>query len=340
MSQQQHTRTLLGPADPAGTVTVAAPRLCAAALITQAEAATASAGGRRPTRRRVLVAAGTVVVVAVGGTAAYPLLRPDVARPPAGVADLGLVNPIAYQLDTGAPAAGPYLRELAAKITDAPLDRHSGTYAYVHSKSWGGMVVTSEQGYVMSYVLDTRAWLASDGSGRQRIHQLDPRFPDEASRRYWEKELKHQRPAATAAPDRGYDDIPAVPGGGLKPLPTDPAGMADVLGVAGGTADAIGNIFHVYEQYAVPRASRAAILTVLAGLDGVLWRGEVTDRAGRTGVAVTFDDSAEHQEQHLLIFDPGTGELLANELLGVGGLRRTVNYYCLYLETDRTDRLG
>src|SRR5690606_35305126 len=69
--------------------------------------------------------------------------------------------------------------------------------------------------------------------------------------------------------------------------------------------------------HVVPLATRAAILTVLADLPGWSWRGEVTDRAGRDGVAVTFNDP-EHNQEQLLIFDPATGVLLAHELVTLG----------------------
>lgn len=92
-----------------------------------------------------------------------------------------------------------------------------------------------------------------------------------------------------------------------------------------------------YLRYAVPRETRAQILRVLADVPGFLWRGEATDRAGRKGLAITFDDR-EHDEQELLIFNPGTGELLASELV-VPSLKRTSTYIVI-LGTDLTDHLG
>jgi hypothetical protein len=339
MSESQYTQTLLAPADPARTVAVAPPRLSAADLIAQAEAA-AAAGHARPTRRLALAAAGAVV--AAGAAAAYPRLRSGngggTASPPPATADLGLVVPIAYQIATDPPPAGAYLRQLAATITDAAVDRHSGSYTYLHRKSWDGMVRTSSEGHVMSYVEDLELWLAPDGSGRQRHQELPPQFPDEASRRYYERLLGQVRPSGTY-PRRWNDDLPAG-SAPTAPLPTDPAAMAAKLGVEGGTADVIGNVAHVYEQYAVARRPRAAILTVLAGQAGIRWRGAVTDRAGRAGVAVTYDDSTAHQEETLMVFHPATGELLAYEMLGTGKLRRTVNAYLLFLAQDRTDRPG
>ncbi|MFD0594120.1 hypothetical protein ACFQZ4_17930 [Catellatospora coxensis] len=105
-----------------------------------------------------------------------------------------------------------------------------------------------------------------------------------------------------------------------------------------GAAGAVGKqTSKVFGRYAVARQTRAEILRILADVPGFRWRGEVTDRAGRDGLAVTFDDR-EHGQQHLLIFHPRTGELLAWELLTLGPVR--MNAYVLILETGRTDRLG
>jgi hypothetical protein len=62
----------------------------------------------------------------------------------------------------------------------------------------------------------------------------------------------------------------------------------------------------------------------------------VTDRAGRPGLAITFDDR-EHKMRFLLIFHPKTGELLALELLNLTPV--WISMYLLYLGTDRTDKI-
>ena len=80
-----------------------------------------------------------------------------------------------------------------------------------------------------------------------------------------------------------------------------------------------------------------AVLRVLADLPGFRWRGQVTDRAGRAGMAVTVDDR-EHDAQSLLIFDPGTGELLAHERLTLSPVR--ISSYQVILDAGRTDRMG
>ena len=60
---------------------------------------------------------------------------------------------------------------------------------------------------------------------------------------------------------------------------------------------------------------RAALYRVAAGLGGVELVGSMTDRAGRTGKAVsmTNDQSSRGLERRVLIFDPETSVLLAEE---------------------------
>ena len=79
------------------------------------------------------------------------------------------------------------------------------------------------------------------------------------------------------------------------------------------------------------------VLDILADLPGLGWRGEVTDRNGRAGLAVTYDDVA-HDEQWLLVFDQHTGVLLAKELVLLKSGR--VDVYSLFLATGRTNQPG
>lgn len=72
----------------------------------------------------------------------------------------------------------------------------------------------------------------------------------------------------------------------------------------------------------VPPRAESAILRVLARSPGLIDSGEVTDRAGRRGVAVSLDSAYTGlPTRYTLIFDPGTGGLLGEEesLLGNPG---------------------
>jgi hypothetical protein len=360
MRAELQTRTLLGPADPARGAPAPPRRLSATDLIALAEASVgsttkaaakasaaapaqpvikAAAWGRtgpprlRPRLGRRLVLAGVVTAVAVAGVALARPSHPDGA----GVGSAGpaaaagpVVAPVAYQLDANAPAAGRYLRALAAQLTAAPYDGSTGRYAYHRSRTWGDPILTAADGrHVLGYASDYQSWDLADGSGTYRRTPLPPQFPDEESREYWLSRLP-----AVPRPDSGENQ--ASPD--VVPLPADRAGIADLLAVRYGAVSVFKEVLRVYERYVVPKATRALLLTVLADVPGFRWRGEVRDRVGRRGVGVTYDDRAHH-EQSLLIFDPRTGGLLGWEIV-TPQPRRVVNTYSVLLATSRTDQPG
>ncbi|MEU4554023.1 CU044_5270 family protein [Micromonospora violae] len=332
----ERTRTLLGPADPARNAAVGPPLVSARELIDRADATETVAGRRRvrPARRVVLVA-GTLAV-AVGAVAVLQPFgggAPDTPDEPVAAAGLVLV-PVAYQFDADPPPAGPQLRRLADKIKDAAYDHQSGRYMYHHSKLWGDPVMTSADGrHHVAFASETKVWQAADGTGNQASSQLEPQYPDQESRDYWQRESS-ARPAATGTP---APNVIPLPPRELRPPSAVPSELRERLKVEYGAGAASKEVSTLYGRYVVPRATRAAVLRVLADVPGFRWRGQVTDRAGRNGVAVTFDDR-EHDAQSLLIFDPTTGELLAHERLTLSPVR--ISSYKVILGTAWTDRVG
>jgi hypothetical protein len=87
----------------------------------------------------------------------------------------------------------------------------------------------------------------------------------------------------------------------------------------------------LYRETYMDRPARAALLRLVAVQPGVMFLGEVTDRAGRTaiGVAVT-----EGGVRFSLLFDRQTGVLLASERAVPGYV---LDDYTLYLTLDRRD---
>ncbi|WP_433266058.1 CU044_5270 family protein [Micromonospora vinacea] len=332
----ERTRTLLGPADPARNAAVGSPLVAARELIDRADATETVAGRRRvrPTRRLVLtagtlaVAAGAVAVIQPFGGPA-----PDVPGGPGNAAGLVLV-PVAYQFDADPPAAGPQLRMLADKIKDAVYDHQSGRYMYHHTKVWGDPVMTSADGrHHVAFAGASKVWQAADGTGSQINTQLEPQYPDQGSRDYWQRN-PDSRPAVEGTPAPAMIPLPPAE---LRPPSAVPAELRELLKVEYGAGAASKEVSTLYGRYVVPRATRAAVLRVLADVPGFRWRGQVTDRAGRNGVAVTFDDR-EHDAQSLLVFDPRTGELLADERLTLSPVR--ISSYKVILDTAWTDRVG
>jgi hypothetical protein len=91
-------------------------------------------------------------------------------------------------------------------------------------------------------------------------------------------------------------------------------------------------------------AQRAALYAVAARIPGVDLVGEVTDSAGRRGIAVAKDDDVNHMRS-ILVFDPQTSVLLAEEESTLDG--NSLGYpagvhvdSATYLETAIVDSLG
>ncbi|MFI6262148.1 CU044_5270 family protein [Micromonospora sp. NPDC051006] len=338
MFGEERTRTLLKRIDPARHNTIAPPRLSARDLINRAEAITEPVAYRRQARpiRRLVLTAGAVAI-AVGAAAiaqTFGPSNPDTSEitGPTG-ADPGVVLvPVAY--GSGTRDAGSQLRAMANRLAGTEYDNRAGRYMYHHMKTWGDPVMTSADGrHHVAFADERKVWQAPDGTGSQVTTQLEPQYPDQESRDYWQRNLKPKADAsATPAPD-----IMPLPPMDLAPLPSGRAQLNDLLKIRFGGGAVSKQVSTVYGRYVVPRQTRAEILRVLADVPGFLWRGQVTDRAGRKGLAITFDDR-EHNQQSLLIFDPNTGELLAHELLTLSPVR--ISAYRVILGTAWTDRLN
>ncbi|HYN96147.1 MAG TPA: CU044_5270 family protein, partial [Pilimelia sp.] len=286
-----------------------------------------------PRRNRRLVLAAGALAAAVVAYSAMPIGDegpPRAAPPPGADADAGpVLVPIAFEVNADPPAAGARLRDLAARLADAPYDGRTGRYAYHRVKTWGDPIQASPDGrHVMGIVSERRTWRLADGSSRTAATPLTPQFPDRASRDYWMSrpgELPEGKPYELAEP----------PSGDPATLPTDQAGIARMLGGDAAGSGVAKHLVWLYSRYVVPKRTRAHVLTAVAQAPGWVWRGQVTDRAGRRGVAITFDDRANDQRS-LLVFDPRTGALLAHEIVS-GGLRE-VSTYVVILETARTNQ--
>jgi hypothetical protein len=334
-------RTLLGPADPAANPEIGPPVVTTADLIARADREPRPISVAfedlpmpgRITRRKVLVAAG--LAVGVAGSTAVPLLAalrdraPDVSLPAGRV-----VAPLVFQLREDPPTAREQLRALARQIGDAPHDGRTGRYAYHHTRDWG-MTVQTADGHDMSYVQEHWTWIAADGTGRIRTVQLEPEFPDAASERYWRKMLRDWKPDPSQTTSSPTEDIQGP--SGRRAAPADRTALAEALHLQTGGADTAKAVFDLSTLYILSRTMRATLLELLAEARGFVWRGNVTDRAGRTGVAVSNDD-AGHDVRSVLVFDSRTGELLAFEFVQAKASKVTT--YGLLLETNWTEQPG
>jgi hypothetical protein len=338
MSSTESTRALLGPADPARGVRVPEPRLPAMALIDRATTTTAFDDVRPSAPRRAVrfalpaataaAAAATVaVVVLVPGGAGDSTRDPRAGtNPPTTSAPehsaRGLVvTPVAYAIADNPPSASAELRALARRIGDAPYDSRTGRYAYVRTKTWGDPQMSSEDGkYSVGYTHEDEKWQSAVRPGVQSTTMLPYEFPDEASRDHF----KDMPPPDKQPSLMTIDAVGEVPAGRVR--------LARQLYAGHGPIGIAKAVDAVYSRYPLARANRAMVLDILADEPAFRWRGEVTDRAGRKGVAITGD---EQGARVVLIFDPATGALLASEHVFLRPPTPILGAYAVFLSYDR-----
>ena len=256
------------------------------------------------------------------------------------LAALGLVAvlasgllPVGPRPDPAAAAALNHAADIAAAQPDAPGD------GYRHTKSEGAYLSgiggwpDHPNGVWALVPVSREIWIKPDGSGRLIESRGEPTWFGPADRAAWQAEGSPDLRGTPFSDMRFGPTPPGVdpwdpqpwPGSlyyeNVDALPTDVGTlrhMIDERAVAGGGATdyerftIVGDLLR--ETVAAPKV-RAALYRVAAGLNGVELVGSMTDRAGRTGTAVsmTNDQSSRGLEQRVLIFDPQTSSLLAEE---------------------------
>ena len=262
-------------------------------------------------RLRVVGALAALAIVAVLASGLLPLgLRPD----PAAAAALNRVA------------------DIAARQPDGPRDgyRHTRSEgAYLHCL---GGSPDHPNGYCALLPVSREIWIKPDGSGRKIESRGEPIWFGPADRAAWQADgspdLRGQPSDTRFGPTPpGVDPwVPQVWPGSLyyqnvDALPTDVGALRHLIDERAAAAEGatdyerftiVGDLLR--ETVAAPKV-RAALYRVAASLNGVELVGSMTDRAGRTGtaVAMTNDQSSRGLERRLLIFDPGTSVLLAEE---------------------------
>nr|WP_240955539.1 hypothetical protein [Micromonospora sp. HNM0581] len=203
------------------------------------------------------------------------------------------------------------------------------SYEYLHLQRW-----TRTSGAIRRE--DLRRWRHPDGSGREVFR----RAPDVRSIDH-QPSPKDRTLFAQAAPTttRYQGDLhPYLP----KPLPADPAALADLLGPPELAAESAyprlltwGVVNLTTSQY-LDHNERSTALHVLAAVPGIEYGGQTPDLAGRIGLGfrVVADGSIT-----TLVIDPATGELLAAQER-VAGPRPGLFSSVLILQRDHTDADG
>lgn len=271
-------------------------------LATPRHAVAAPRPSSRPALRWWFAAAAAATAAAVAFMVADPFgtaSQPALAVTPA---------PLTYHR-SDRPAADA-LKSIADRVGRLPDDRPAvwRTEHFV-CDSWS--LSTRVDGVqVTSAVIPERreTWQKPDGSTRWKTRTLSPAVRNSDQRQVWEDAGAVGRSPRTASGSGGASSV-------SEPPPTE-KGMRKWL--AHGQDLGPGLLFEVvperFQDHVFSPAQRAALLRVLADTEGVVHAGTVEDRAGRTGEAFSLTDrSGGLPGKRTLVFDPRTGNLLADE---------------------------
>jgi hypothetical protein len=211
-----------------------------------------------------------------------------------------------------ASAAG-VLRQAAitAAQQPQPAPAAAGQYLYMKSVEAYLSFYPQEGGFAVLVPGTREVWLGEHG----RLHQTSSGEPVFLSQR------DHDRWVAAGSSRLEGDPLPMDADLGsfsTLDLPTDPDVLFDRLKVeaADGGDGLYEEMFvlvgdHLRETL-TSSSLRAALYEVAARIPGVKLEGELTDSAGRPGLAVSLADKTNHT-RHTLVFDPKTSRLLAEQ---------------------------
>lgn len=249
----------------------------------------------------MLIVAGVLVIGPGGGSqSAYA------ATPPV----------LPYTTTAIAPG-GPVLDRIAAAADHQlpPLLR-TGPYRYVRTEGWalnsavsGGHVTSALESH------QSEAWRLPGGRGRIRATTGESLVDRVGSRRTLAVLAKPAKQTIIL----GQGDYQLEPLLNLATLPyQDPSAFAMAvqrdtnarIPAGAHLGEAIAALF---QEQPIPSADRAKVWRLLATIPGVTYRGQLADRIGRPGMAITLDDDATAfglPGRYLYIIDPATGQLL------------------------------
>ncbi|MEV6932420.1 hypothetical protein AB0M46_49105 [Dactylosporangium sp. NPDC051485] len=318
-------------------VAAAAPRPPGAAPMTAAQLIGIAVRRRRVRRqRRQLLAAAatfaTVLIIAGAGVVGFPEAQQS-AGLPGPDACVAAAVPVTAPAPLRPGPAAPALAQLAtlsgyvSTLTDGSEVRHptgsaaAGTgYAFLHLRRWA-----VQPGAATAAIHDEQLWWDPTRPGLRRSCSVA---------------------AFTATGTLDTASAAAIPAGGAGAAITDPSAdpavLAAQLADSGPAPDGahvfLERIADLYSSHVLTPAQRGAALRILADTPGVQVRGQLADRTGRIGTAVsataiiggvTVEDVA--------VFD-GSGQLLTHEQTRAepGAATATVSTVLLILAAART----
>jgi hypothetical protein len=291
----------------------------------------ADAGPTAPVRR---VGAAIIAVLLIGvpvlpAVAPTPTPSPAPTSPPSTLADLPTLVPMCA---TPEPPAGlPALRVTSppVRVLWNPTSSHAGLppgrYAYFATRRWEHDITDSLEFPEGVAEVDGQIWQAADGSGyiARDVTRWDPEWPGP-----WTTTqtviLQPHRPSELDTRFLAWSDDPRTFAAQVDALAEGDPWPGYVLD----------GIAYRYASVLPTPAQDAAARHVLCTTRGLRLLGDVTDLAGRTGVAIDADEGhpGPSRRRITLILNPRTWRPLA-----MISVRFTGTAYTLYLDAGPRD---
>lgn len=290
MRDQRTLIDMISLADPAKDLNVGAPS--ASPRWPSESAALQTSVAEMPRRRASSLAlAGSFAALALFAASVLVLLDP-LGQPAPAVATPPL---LAFEYEDNPPPARQYLLDLAQRIPVSDAEP-AGPVTYIHTKAWS-LDIAAKDGETASVVIpwEQEVWHAPDGSAVRKLTRPSPETSSGA--------------AQVTRYDAGewITNTPLPPSVNLAQL------RAQIYAnhpQENGLRSAVRGVADLYQGWTIPSSVRPQVMQFLAEQEGLKYRGHVTDRAGRTGIAITAD-SAEAQD--VIVFDEASGQMLAFE---------------------------
>lgn len=287
--------------DPATAWTVpAAPPLDLLAALPVA----ARPGPGRPGRLGVLAAA-LLLVALLAGAAIVVATDPDRDSAPATAPDEGILPRLPL---TVREPASPALLALAGRVERDLTVVPAASVAYARTVSRDqSITVDGDETTITSTATQEEIWTEPNGTSRHR-HGPGPSIRDGA--------VVQVDPSL--APPEGDLIVgdPSIAEPLARPQGAD-AVLADLHVGRGGQPEpyaALERLTEILGRQPLLAADRAALYRALATIEGIEHRGSVVDRAGRDGIAFTYEsDVSGARGELIVIVAPDSGELLGSE---------------------------
>ncbi|MDW5325344.1 CU044_5270 family protein [Plantactinospora sp. KLBMP9567] len=247
-----------------------------------------------------------VLALAAGTTLALIASTTVIVQPPEGETSAlhraaSTPPPVAPSLPVR-PSVSDRLFALAARIDPKSDDSHAGPYTYVHTRQW------ARNGQALAR-FEVEQWRHPNGSGVI----IERRPPDRSilTGLPAKEELAVFRRARAKREQYGPGRLaPEL----AEPISADPGTLVIQLHALvppqSGPGALVTAVANIHRTHYLDHRQRAAVLRVLAPIPSLRYEGEVTDVAGRAGIAVSLNGGPSTTT---LVFDRTTGALLAHQ---------------------------